>query len=219
MFMKRILVVILTLCVSIVLISCSKDKLNASTNIKESQNKITNEDNIEKSINHAEYLTDKNKNLIGTEIQESGISSQNDSKENLNSIPYKNIISSTDEKVLPPSSIDEFILKEENNKYITPEIITVNGSMSLFIKKDGSGIKLNKGQSLTINFNKYKSKSQNILIGYILNGKMMNGKDFADLSGSYTITATESGEYYLYIINASSDYVAFKEGNIVISES
>lgn len=215
--MKRILVLSLTLCVSIILLSCSKDILNAPTNINESQNNITNSGNIEKSINHAEYITDKNRHLIGTEIHESGTGSQDGIKQNPNLIPYKNIINSTDDKVFPPSSIDEFTLKEDTDKYITPEIITINGSMSLFIKTDGGGIKLNKGQSLMFNFNKYESRSQTILIGYILNGKMMKGEKFKDLSGSYTITATESGEYHLYIINASSDYVAFKEGNITIS--
>lgn len=113
-------------------------------------------------------------------------------------------------------SIDEFIVKEENNRYITPEIIGGNASVSIFTKKDESGWNLNKGQSLTFNFNKYKSKFQSVVIGYIFNGKMMPGKRFSELSGSYELIANESGEYYIYIVIASSDYVAFKEGNIII---
>ena len=181
MFIKKFLILILTLCVSITLFSCSKETLKTSTNIKESQNNTANTDDMEKSINHAEYITDKNRPLIGTEIQESDTSSQNDIKQNPDLIPYKNIINSVDEKVIPPSSIDEFKLKKDTDKYITPEIITVNGSMSLFTKEDGSGIKLTKGESLVFNFSKYQSRSQIILIGYILNGKMMANKNFTDL--------------------------------------
>ncbi len=50
--------------------------------------------------------------------------------------------------------------------------------------------------------------------GYVLNGKMIKGKTFSDLSGSYKLTADESGEYYIYMVNSSSEYVAFKEGSI-----
>ncbi|WP_243184415.1 hypothetical protein ACUH7Y_01975 [Clostridium beijerinckii] len=78
------------------------------------------------------------------------------------------------------------------------------------------GWKLNKGDTLTFNFNKYESRFQSVVIGYVLNGKMVKGEKFKDLSGSYKIEANEPGGYYLYIMNASSDYVAFKEGNIII---
>jgi len=131
------------------------------------------------------------------------------------------IIKSIDSEMrLDSALISEFIVKEKNNEYTTPEIIGTNGSISVFTKEDGSGWILNKGQVLTINFNKYKSKiieHQTVTIGYILNGKMINGENFSDLSGSYEITADESGEYYIYMVNDSSDYVAFKEGSITIS--
>ncbi|MDR5587430.1 hypothetical protein [Clostridium aquiflavi] len=118
---------------------------------------------------------------------------------------------------LDSALISKFIVKKENDKYITPEIIGANGSISVFTKEDGSGWTLNKGEELIINFNKYKSKivkDQNIIIGYVLNGKMIKGKTFSDLSGSYKLTADESGEYYIYMVNSSSEYVAFKEGSI-----
>lgn len=199
---QLILVLVLVFCVIVNLAGCAGQALN------------TNKD-TEEIIHGAEYITDKNRNLIGTEVIDD-INAPRENGEGV-TLPYKNIINSIDEKItLNPSSIDEFIVKEENNSYITPEIIGGNASVGIFTKKDASGWNLNKGQSLTFDFNKYESRFQSVIIGYIFNGKMMQGKKFKELSGSYKLTASEPGEYYIYIWIASSDYVAFKEGNIVI---
>jgi len=209
--MKKQLILFLVFCAIINLTSC--------TGQAPSTNKGTNEFNTSKDaenpIRGIEYITDKNRHLIGTEIIiHTNVPQENDERVTL---PYKNIINSIDEKIWP-SSINDFIVKEENNNYITPEIIGENGSVGIFTKEDGSGWNLNKGQSLTFNFNKYESRFQSIRIGYILNGKMMmKGKKFKELSGSYTLTANESGQYYIYVEITSTDYVAFKQGNIVTS--
>ena len=47
---------------------------------------------------------------------------------------------------------------------------------------------------------------------------MVKGENFKDLSGNYKITADESGEYYIYTVDASSEYLAFKEGSISVQE-
>lgn len=209
--MKSFLSLTLAVCISITFVSCTK---NVSTATTVSQNSASD---VEESVSGSEYITDKNRHLIGTEIHENGSTVQQNNNENL--IPYKNIVNAIDEKmVLTPSSINDFAVKEDNNNYyLTPEIITTNGSVSLFTKEDGSGWKLDKGNTLTFNFNKYDSKSKNIVIGYVLNGKLINGEKFTDLSGNYKIIADEPGEYYIYIVNVSSDYIAFKEGNITLS--
>ncbi|NFO05629.1 hypothetical protein FDB23_16475 [Clostridium botulinum] len=166
----------------------------------------------------AQYITEENKGLIGTETIYSKNNSYLKSTNEQYTLESNHIIKDIDaEMALDSAPISEFIVKKENDKYITPEIIGANGSISVFTKEDGSGWTLNKGEELTINFNKYKSKivkDQNIIIGYVLNGKMIKGKTFSDLLGSYKLTADESGEYYIYIVNSSSDYVAFKEGSI-----
>lgn len=174
--------------------------------------------NSQYQMNGAQYITEENKGLIGTET----IYSKNNNYLKLTNEQYtlesNHVIKNIDAEIaLDSAPISEFIVKKENDKYITPEIIGANGSISVFTKEDGSGWTLSKGEELTINFNKYKSKiveEQNIIIGYVLNGKMIKGKTFKDLSGSYKLTADESGEYYIYIVNSSSEYVAFKEGSI-----
>lgn len=124
-------------------------------------------------------------------------------------------------KLADSALISDFVTKEKNNEYITPEIIETNGSIGVFTKDDGSGWKLKKGDSLVFNFDKYQSKvikEQTAVIGYVVNGKMVEGESFEDLSGSYEITADEPGEYYIYTIDASSEYLAFKEGSISVHE-
>lgn len=170
-------------------------------------------------INYAQYITEKNRHLIGTQTMysEDNVYLLDNKRYTLES---NHVIKSIDDKMqIESEPISEFIVKEENDKYITPEIIAPNASISVFTKKDGTGgWRLNKGEELKINFNKYKSQivdKQNAIIGYVVNGKMINGEVFSDLSGSYKLTANESGEYYIYIVNASSEYLAFKEGSII----
>jgi len=177
--MKRIFV--LVCCISFIFVSCAKDTKSA--------------------ISGFQYITEQNKNLIGTETIQSNSALQGYNEHY--TLKTNHIIKSIDTEMrLDSAFISEFVVKEENNKYITPEIIGTNGSISVFTKKDGSGWALNKGQILTIDFNKYKSKiieHQTVTIGYVLNGKMVNGGNSSELSGNCKITADESGEYYIYI--------------------
>jgi len=175
--MKRIFV--LVCCISFIFVSCAKDTKSV--------------------ISGFQYITEQNRNLIGTEIQSNSTLQEYNEHYTLKT---NHIIKSIDTEMrLDSAFISKFIVKEENDKYITPEIIGTNGSISVFTKEDSSGWALNKGQVLTVNFNKYKSKiieHQTATIGYVLNGKMVNGENFSELSGNCKITADELGEYYIY---------------------
>lgn len=205
--MKRFLV--LVFCILVTFISCTKD--NGTDNKKVNKFEIIG----------FQYITEENRDFIGTQTVYS------DYFLDINTKQYKlennPIIKNMDPDIHLDSALassSNFIVKEENNKYITPEVIGTNGSVGIFTKKDNSGWMLNKGQVLTINFNKYKSKiveNQTVVIGYIVNGRMVNGQSFRELSGTYKITSDEPGEYYIYIVNASSEYIAFKEGDITVS--
>ena len=69
-------------------------------------------------------------------------------------------------------------------------------------------------------FEKYATnitKSQSMVVGYILDGVLYQGNVMNDLSGTYQLDIAEAGEYYIYIISATSDYLALKQGEISIS--
>ena len=71
--------------------------------------------------------------------------------------------------------------------------------------------------SLTFSFEKYKSETvqkQTFVIGYIRDGIMYEGESMRNIVGSYTLTIKEDGEYNLYIISSTSDYLTIKQGII-----
>lgn len=172
------------------------------------------------AIEGAAYITEKNRHLIGTETEEGTNKDQIVEYSEHNILNYSSTIKSIPSELhLDSALISDFITKEKDDVYITPEIILTNGSIGVFTKEDGSGWLLNKGDSLTFNFNKYESKAvknQNSVIGYVVNGKMVKGEGFKDLSGNYKTIADESGEYYIYVLGSSSDYLSFKEGRIIV---
>ncbi|WP_054402369.1 hypothetical protein [Paenibacillus solani] len=136
---------------------------------------------------------------------------------------YRNnrIITKIMEDNFIPSSIIELETKEKNGVYISPEIITVNGSLSVLTDTNGRGWELKAGNSVEYVFEKYKSEVveyQNILIGYVKDGVLNPSQKFDQLKGNYNLTIEESGRYYFYIINASSDTIALKEGELRLTK-
>lgn len=62
------------------------------------------------------------------------------------------------------------------------------------------------------------ARNQALVIGYIKDGVMYDGESFGSLSGSYELKVREGGEYNLYIISATSDYLTLKQGTINLSK-
>ena len=117
------------------------------------------------------------------------------------------------ENIVLPSSISEFEVKNE----VTPEIIMTNGSMAVFYVNNYKGWNCKEGDTLTFSFEKYKSETvqkQTFVIGYIRDGIMYEGESMRNIVGSYTLTIKEDGEYNLYIISSTSDYLTIKQGII-----
>ena len=127
------------------------------------------------------------------------------------------IKSVADDNIVLPLSVSEF--KVENDT--TPEIIMTNGSMAVFYLEDYAGWNCKAGDILTFSFEKYESdavSNQALVIGYIKDGVMYDGESFGSLSGSYELKVREGGEYNLYIISATSDYLTLKQGTINLSK-
>lgn len=53
-----------------------------------------------------------------------------------------------------------------------------------------------------------------MVIGYILDGVMYPGEKYLVEDGEYRHKIDKSGEYFVYVINASSDPLSLKSGDI-----
>ena len=94
----------------------------------------------------------------------------------------------------------------------------VNNSACILTKEDGTGFHLKKGDKIEYNFEKYKSKvveQQTLIIGYVKDGVMYQGETYNDLKDSYTLVAQDDGDYFIYLLSASSDYLTLKQGNLI----
>ena len=71
-----------------------------------------------------------------------------------------------------------------------------------------------------ISSDKYKSDitvSQDLIIGYVKDGIMYEGEVFDELSGKYSFSPDEKGEYFFYLLSGSSDYLSLKSGNLEVN--
>ena len=185
-------------------------------------------------LTHSAPVDDSNRSLIGTEIIDKNyIIYKNGTYTNARGevidldklisaqegIPENRIIDEIQIDNYTPSSIIEVIMdKAVDHSYSSPEIILVNNSLCVLTKGDGSGWNLDKGDTLEYNFKKYKSSivgQQNLIIGYVKNDVMYQGEAYQQLSDSYLIKAQDKGEYFIYLLSASSDYLTLKQGELV----
>jgi hypothetical protein len=134
-------------------------------------------------------------------------------------IPENRIIKEIQIDNYSPSSIVEVIVdKVGDHSYSSPEIILFNNSACVLTKEDGSGWNLDKGDTLEFDFEKYKSSvvnQQNLIIGYVRDGVMYQGETYQQLSASYALKVQDKGEYFIYLISASSDYLSLKQGELL----
>ena len=120
-----------------------------------------------------------------------------------------------------PNTITEFAVTGDSGRYTTPEIIFGNNDLVIFEKEDGSGWKLDKGETLVFQAHEYKSelhreKGQSIYYFYIRDGVILKGNVLTGLNQTFELTAENAGEYYVCLLNTSSDPISLKEGSIVI---
>lgn len=176
-------------------------------------------------LTHSELITDENRILIGKETiveysNATDFSQDEILKETQTNIPINQIIKQMYDEKFIPSSIDEFKTTEKNGVFITPEIITINGSVSVLTNANGGGWDLKVGDKIEYVFEKYKSiiENQNLIIGYIKDGVQIQGEKFDQLKGAYHLAIEESGQYHVYLLNASSDPLSLKNGTLTISK-
>lgn len=168
----------------------------------------------------AELVTSENVGLIGKEIIDHSDQKVTHGEEIGTSNESENVIAENriikglaNDNIVLPSSISEFEVKNG----VTPEIIMTNGSMAVFYLNNYEGWSCKTGDTLTFSFEKYESEvvsNQTLVIGYIRDGILYEGESFENMSGCYELSVKEEGEYNIYIISATSDYLTLKQGSI-----
>ena len=184
-------------------------------------------------LERSAVVDDTNRHLIGKEVQSDyyiiydGNGTYTDSYGNTagnidDLIPdtpaESRLVESIEAENLDPSSYVEIQPKRATEqKTVYPELIMVNNSACILTKDDGSGWKLNAGDSFSYEYEKAESEvveEQTFLIGVIQDGIMKEPIISRALAGEFTFTAKEAGEYYIYLLSASSDYLTIEEGII-----
>lgn len=61
------------------------------------------------------------------------------------------------------------------------------------------------------------STFKDLIIGYVKDGIMYEGEVFDELSGKYSFSPDEKGEYFFYLLSGSSDYLSLKSGNLEVN--
>ena len=125
-------------------------------------------------------------------------------------IPPNRIITDLGDSAILPESIGE--IKAINGK--TPAFPGENGSVFVITNQDGCGWELKSGEGIECTFEKETEQygdKQAMGIGYVVDGAMYPPQLFQkEETGTYQMTATEAGEYYIYIICTSSDPITLK---------
>lgn len=186
---------------------------------------------ILRHISGAELVTDENRDLIGKEIvsdeiiitDEEKFTTEETDTESTQEIEQiladSSIVQEIDEDMLLPHSIDEVQIKAGK----IPEIIMTNGAAIIFCQEDYEGWKCNEGETLVFEFEKYESEvveEQTVVVGYVRDGVMYEYKEvFRGLEGRYELGIKEDGEYFIYAVSATSDYLTLKSGEISIKSS
>lgn len=174
-----------------------------------------------------QLITSKNRNMIGK------INNVKSDTGYVTKDPEGNVVEAKDQNDQPvaksdyiqtyynenftPSAIAEIETLEEDNIYKIPELMFFNSNVVIYTQNK-SGWNLQKGDQIHLNFEVYPSKigNQAFEIGVIYNKVLNKGEVFQDLTGTYTYTAEEPGEYFIYMIGGSTESISLKTGEITL---
>ena len=128
-----------------------------------------------------------------------------------------NLICTYYDEDFEPSAITNIETTKEDDIYQIPELMFFNSNIVIFTQNN-VGWNLQKGDQINLSFEKYPSEIENqaIEIGVLYNKALNKGEVLRDLEGTYTYTAEEPGEYYLYMIGGSTESITLKSGEIAV---
>lgn len=191
---KRIFILFIVIIISLFISACTSN--NSDSNVHTNQ-----------------ILNENNQNLIGQEIVDSASTVNETLNEGLNT---SDIVHQIDIEGLCPNPFVEIEINDSDYNNV-PGQLMINNSVSILTKSNHKGWLLKSGDVLEYSFEKYESdvvSNQTLIVGYIYDGIMKEGTAIDTLTGTYTLEAKENGTYYIYLMSASSDYLALKESTL-----
>ena len=124
-----------------------------------------------------------------------------------------------EDNVLNPASYVEIAGEKGSDGSVKyPAMILINNSVCILTNNAGDGWNLNKGESLKVKIIKEdagSARKRNLIVGYIQDGVLKRGEAFNSDECECVFTAEAAGEYYIYLLSASSDYLTLEGLNII----
>lgn len=131
----------------------------------------------------------------------------------------------SEEQLEDPLVRDSYVasvaVEAKGRSFRIPEVLTANGNIVIFTKGEEVGWQLNKGEQLTLHYGldlKTNADSdetgERMEVGYVHDGRLVQGYSAKAKQFDYTLTADEAGAYYFYIRNASAGKIIVSSGTI-----
>lgn len=172
------------------------------------------------SLEQSQVISADNKKYIGKsiflEIDESNISkSPDDINEPVAEEAYEK------KSILENNKLVKVEINGKTDKFQVPGLIlTPNSPLALTLEND-TGFNLNKGDTITFQFEKYPSEKieeQSLLVGLIKDDDIIYSDIFKNISDNFEYQIESPGVYYLFVESFSSDYLSLYDSEIQIEK-
>ena len=190
---------------------------------------------ISGKLSRSAVLNDENKYFVGSQVdddyyiiidEDGNYRDSHGNEGSLEEIISKNELHKDSEKVkeiednvLNPASYVEIAGEKGSDGSVRyPAIILINNSVCILTNNAGDGWNLDKGESLKVKIIKEdagSARKRNMIVGYIQDGVLKKGEALNSDECECVFTAEVAGEYYIYLLSASSDYLTLEGLNII----
>lgn len=173
------------------------------------------------SLDLSQVISEDNKKYIGKsiflEIDESNISkSPDDANEPVAEESYE------EKNILESNELVKVEINGKADKFQVPGLILTPNSPLVFILENDDGFNLNKGDTITFQFEKYPSEiieEQSLLVGLIKDDKTIHSDIYKNISDNFEYEIENPGVYYLFVESFSSDYLSLYDSEIQIERA
>lgn len=173
------------------------------------------------SLDLSQVISADNKKYIGKriflEIDESNISKSPDGiNEQATEEAYE------EKNILENNKLVKVEISGDKDKFQVPGLILTPNSPLIFTLENDTGFDLNKGDTITFQFEKYPSEiieEQSLLVGLIKDDDIIYSNIFKNISDNFEYQIENPGVYYLFVESFSSDYLSLYDSEIQIERA